>query len=120
VSLNAILNEALDSVPGAKFAGVIGTDGLSIELVFDSGDDSIDVGLAELELAALASTANATAQRLGSGRLLDMVIEAEALTFFASAVASSYFAVLAVPPDGSYGDARAAVNQIIRRIREEL
>ena len=120
MSLNAILNEALDTVEGAKFAGIVGTDGLSIEMVYDSADDSIDVGLAELELAALASTANATSQRLGSGKVLDMVIEAEDLTYFASMVASSYFAVLAMPADGSYGDARAAVNQMIRRIREEL
>jgi predicted regulator of Ras-like GTPase activity (Roadblock/LC7/MglB family) len=120
MSLTEILNEALDTVKGARFAGVVGTDGLSIEMVFEDSDDSIDVGLAELELAALASSATAASQRLGSGKVRDMVIEAEALTYLASMISAGYFAVLAMPTDGNLGRARFAVHQMVERMRKEL
>ena len=120
MSLTDILNEALDAVKGSKFAGVVGTDGLSVEMVFDNNDDSIDVGLAELELSALAASASAASQRLGSGKVHDMVIEAEAITYLATMISSGYFAVLAMPADGNLGRARFAVHQMVERVKEEL
>jgi predicted regulator of Ras-like GTPase activity (Roadblock/LC7/MglB family) len=120
MSLTDILNEALDSIPGARFAGVVGTDGLSIEMVFEELDDGFDVGLAELELATLAGAANAASQRLGTGRVHDMTVESEGLIYMATAVSAGYFAVLGIPTDANLGRARFAAHQMAERMRAEL
>lgn len=120
MSLTDILNEALDAIPGARFAGVVGTDGLSVEMVYDDGEDGFDVGLAELELAGLAASASAASNRLGTGRVRDMVVETEGMTYLGTMVSAGYFAVIGVPPDDNLGKARFTVHQIVERIREEL
>jgi predicted regulator of Ras-like GTPase activity (Roadblock/LC7/MglB family) len=120
MSLTDILYEALDSVPGARFAGVVGTDGLSIEMVYADGDDTYDLGLAELELATIAATVSAASGRIGSGHVLDLTIETEDLTFMASLIIPGYFAVLALPSDGDIGDARYTMRELLVRVEDEL
>lgn len=120
MSLNDILNDALDNLPGARFAGVVGTDGLSVEMVFTEGDDGLDIGVAELELASLAAMATAASQRLGTGRVRDLIVESEGLIFMATLVSPGYFAVLGLPTDANLGKARFTATQTVARIREEL
>ncbi|GAB4424359.1 MAG: hypothetical protein OHK0015_02990 [Chloroflexi bacterium OHK40] len=122
MSMTDILAEALEKVKGARFAGVVGTDGLSVEMAFADDDDDCDLELAEIELAALAASADAASDRIGSGRVRDLIIEADDLTYLASAIAPGYFAVLGVRSNGSLGVGRArfAVHQMVTRMREEL
>jgi predicted regulator of Ras-like GTPase activity (Roadblock/LC7/MglB family) len=120
MSLTDILNEALDAIPGARFAGVVGTDGLSVEMVFEDQDDGFDIGLAELELGALAAGATAASLRLGTGRVQDMLVETEGMAYLGSIVSPGYFAVLGLPADANLGRARFVVQQIVARIKDEL
>ncbi len=119
MSLSDILNQTLDQVAEAKFAGVVGIDGVGVELIFNEGDDGIDANLAELELAALAASATAASQRVGSGAVRAFTIEAEALTYLAALVTPGYFAVLGVHAENNER-MQAALAQLVERLREEL
>jgi predicted regulator of Ras-like GTPase activity (Roadblock/LC7/MglB family) len=119
VSLTDILNQTLDQVAEAKFAGVVGIDGVGVELIFNEGDDGIDANLAELELAALAASATNASSRIGSGGVLGFTIEAEALTYLAALVSPGYFAVLGVHAENN-DSSRAALATLVERLRGEL
>lgn len=120
MSLTAILHEALDNLPGARFAGVVATDGLAVEMAYADDDDDFDLDLAELELATIAANASAASGRIGSGRVRDLTIETEDLTYLASLIAPGYFAILGLPADGHLGKARFAVHQMVERMKGEL
>jgi predicted regulator of Ras-like GTPase activity (Roadblock/LC7/MglB family) len=120
MSLTDILNEAIDKISGALFAGVIGTDGLGVEMAYAGAGDDLDLELAELELGTVASAASAASARIGSGYVLDLTIETEELTYLAGMITPGYFAVLGVRPNASLGRARFAVRQMVERMRDEL
>jgi predicted regulator of Ras-like GTPase activity (Roadblock/LC7/MglB family) len=74
----------------------------------------------ELELAGLTSFASITASRLDMGRLYDLTIEADDLTYIISLIIPGYYAILGVRTNGSLGRARFAVRQMVARLQEEL
>lgn len=120
MSLTDILNEAVERVHGAKLAGVIGSDGLGVEMVMTDDDLPHDRDTAEIELAGLASTATLTASRLGAGKVRDIIVEADDLTYIASLITPGYFAVLGIKSNGNLGRARFAVRQMVSRLQNEL
>ena len=115
-----ILYEAVDEVNGAQFAGVIGTDGLPVQII--AADDDLPVNIEEIEhkLAQMTSALSRSAGRLGSGLVQDMVIESEELTYLASLVIPGYFAVLGITAEGNLGRARFAVHRMVYRLQSEL
>jgi len=120
MSMTDILNEAIDKVSGAQFAGVIGIDGLSVEMAFAGGGADFDLEIAEFELASIAANASAASDRIGSGQVRDIIVEAEELTYLAAAITPGYYAVLGVRSNGSLGRARFAVHQMVERMKTEL
>jgi predicted regulator of Ras-like GTPase activity (Roadblock/LC7/MglB family) len=120
MSLTDILNEAVNHVSGAQVAGVIGADGLGVELVMT--DDTLlpSYEETEIELAAIAASASACAIRLGAGTVRDIVVEADDLTYVASLITPGYFAVLGVRSNGNLGRARFAVRQMVSRLQDEI
>ncbi|WP_129631278.1 roadblock/LC7 domain-containing protein [Candidatus Oscillochloris fontis] len=120
MSLNEIINEAISTTSGALFAGVISTDGLGVEMVFTESDDHLDLELADLELSNLAAAAAAASERIGSGQLLDLMLETEDVTYLTSAITPGYYALMGVDPDASLGNARFAVRHMVSRIKKEL
>jgi predicted regulator of Ras-like GTPase activity (Roadblock/LC7/MglB family) len=120
MSLTDILNEAVERVSGAQLAGVIGTDGLGVEMVMADADPPYDRDNAEIELATLASSATLAAGRLGSGVVHDIIVEADKLTYLASLITPGYYAILGVKPNGNLGRARFAVHQMVSRLQNEL
>lgn len=120
MSLNAILCEVVDNLAGAELAGVIGTDGLSVEMALASDELPYDRTAAEYELSAIAATAELASERLGSGVVRDLIIEADDLTYMASIIIPGYYAVLAIRPTGNLGRARFTLRQMVSRIQNEL
>ncbi len=120
MSLSDILHEALASVPGTQIAGVIGTDGLRIEVVFADDDAGYDLELAELELATLTAAATAASQRVGSGYVLLLSLESEDLTYLAGLITPGYFALLVLFADSDIGQAHACLERLVERMRSEL
>ncbi|MFV9504936.1 MAG: hypothetical protein AB4911_10275 [Oscillochloridaceae bacterium umkhey_bin13] len=119
MSLIDLLDEALANQPDALLAGVIGTDGLRVELVY-TDDPEFDLELAELELATLAAQANAASLRIGSGSVLALTLESEGLIFCAELITPGYFAVIATLADSDLGLTREVLAGLVERVHTEL
>jgi predicted regulator of Ras-like GTPase activity (Roadblock/LC7/MglB family) len=115
-----ILYEAIDRVRGAEIAGIIGTDGMGVEMVVADAEVPYDPEEVEIELAGLASFASLTTARLDIGTLYDLILEADDLTYLVSLIIPGYFAVLGVRSESNLGRARFAVRQMVARLQDEL
>ncbi len=120
MSLTTILHNTLDLVNQAKFAGVVGTDGLGIEMVFVDEAAAYDLELAEIELATLAALATSASVRMGAGLARALTLETDALTFLALLITPDYFAVLGLPAGADAAHARGVLEQMVERMRAEL
>ncbi len=123
MTINTILTETIQSVKGAQFAGIVGTDGLSVAMAHHpaAAELDLDLDLADLELAELASRAVAAADRMGVGYVRDLVIETDAMLMLASYIIPGYYAVLGVLSEiANLGKARFALQAMVERVRAEL
>ena len=120
MSLSTILFEAVEDVSNAQFAGLVGTDGIAIEMVSLSDDLPINLEEIEVELATLTAAVSQSTSRLRSGRLQDLVLESEELTCFAAQVIPGYYAVLGMLNDGNHNRARFAIDRLVYRLQREL
>jgi predicted regulator of Ras-like GTPase activity (Roadblock/LC7/MglB family) len=118
MSFADILNQALEQVRGAQFAGVVSADGLGVDVV--TLDTSYDPKVTELELSEVAAALNGAAQRMSSGSVRDFLIEAEHATYVASQVMPGYYAVIGIEPETHLGRARFAAKQMAQRLQNEL
>ena len=118
MSFANILNEALEQVRGAQFAGVVSADGLGVDVV--TADTACDPVVAELELGEVAAALNGASQRLSGGSVRDFLIESERMTYVASQVMPGYYAVIGIDPETHLGRARFAAKQIAQRLQHEL
>lgn len=119
MNLTELLNRVVEEVHGAQLAGIVGTDGLGVEMVVVD-DESIDRARTEIELGELAAVASAAASRLQAGELRDLIVEAEGRTFLAAAISRGYFAVLGISTNGNLGRARFALHQMVERLRDVI
>lgn len=120
MNLTDILYEAVDALSGAQFAGLIGTDGVPVELVAADDDLPVDLEEIEVELISMASAVGRLSDRLGSGLVQDIVVESEDLTYFTSLVIPGYFAILGVMADTNFSRARFTIDRMVYRIQSEL
>jgi predicted regulator of Ras-like GTPase activity (Roadblock/LC7/MglB family) len=123
MNVTTILNETITSVKGAQFAGIVGTDGLGVAMAYhpDAAELDLDIELAELELAELASRATAAAARIGAGFVRDLVIETDVLLMLAIQIMPGYYGVLGVLNEmANLGKARFALQAMVERLRTEL
>lgn len=120
MTLTGILYDAMDYIGNAEIAGIVGTDGLSVELVISVDSPYEDIDALELEIAGLAANVNATTMRLGTGPTLDLLIESDYLIYLLALVTPGYYAVLGVPPDTNIGRARFVIRQMVQRFQTEL
>jgi predicted regulator of Ras-like GTPase activity (Roadblock/LC7/MglB family) len=120
MGLTDILYDTIDRIQDAQLAGVIGTDGLSVEMVLLDGDLPHSQDEAEMELSRLIMAAADTAARLSGGMANDLILETDYATYLVSYVAPGYYAVLGVNPGGSLGRARFALRQMVGIMLEEL
>lgn len=115
-----ILYETVDEVAGAKLVGVIGTDGLPVELILDDEYVSHNHETTEMELARLLVSASRTADHMDAGNVYDLIMETDSLTYLLSLVAGNYYAVLGITPDSDLGHARSMLHFMIERFQTEL
>ncbi|ACL26060.1 hypothetical protein [Chloroflexus aggregans] len=123
MNVTTILNETITSVKGAQFAGIVGTDGLGVAMAYHpaTAELDLDIELAELELAELASRATAAAARIGAGFVRDLVIETDVLLMLAIQIMPGYYGVLGVLSEmANLGKARFALQAMVERLRTEL
>jgi predicted regulator of Ras-like GTPase activity (Roadblock/LC7/MglB family) len=117
MNLTEILTRVVEDLHGAQMAGIVGTDGLGVEIVIADGQ-SMNRETAELELGELAAVATRAATQLQAGQLRDLILEGDEQTYLAAAVTPGYFAVLGIGTNGNLGRARFALRQMVERLRD--
>jgi predicted regulator of Ras-like GTPase activity (Roadblock/LC7/MglB family) len=115
-----ILLDTLDQLPGSLLAGVVGLDGLRIEMIAFEDDLPHDREEAEAELSALVAAVNTATERLRAGRTIDMIIQSEDMTYILALIIPGYYAVIGMQPGESVGRARFAINDLVNRLLDEL
>lgn len=115
-----ILYDAIDRLSTAQLAGIIGTDGISVDMVMLDGDLPHNREDVEIELSGLAAMASATAGRLRMGLVNELIIDTDYLTYLIGLITPGYYAVLGVERDSSLGRARFELREIVSRILNEL
>ncbi len=120
MSLLDMLYETADQVGGLVMAGVIGTDGLGVEMIMDESISPHSYETADLELAWLVAQVSRAADNLAVGSMRGMVLETDSMTYVLSQVLPNYYVVMGVDPEANVERARFAVWQMVERIRHEL
>jgi predicted regulator of Ras-like GTPase activity (Roadblock/LC7/MglB family) len=120
MGLYDVLTDAVENVQGAKLAGIVGTDGLGVEMVLHDVDEYFDSNLAEIEIGGLAAAASAATERMQAGQMRDLIVEAEQLTYLATQIIPGYYAVLGLSPNGNLGRARFAMRQLVTKLQETM
>lgn len=115
-----ILYETVEIIEGARLAGVIGTDGVSVEMIMDEETMPHSYETAEIELGWLVNAAAQALQRMQAGTLYDMVLETEQFTYILSLITEGYYAVIGLLAGSDLTSARDAIHLMVERFQEEL
>ncbi len=115
-----ILQDTLESTPGTLLVGIIGTDGIPVEMVSRTNDLPYGEDEANDELSRLTATLAEAVARLGSGRLYDVLLESDDMNYLIARIIPGYYAVLAVEPATNLGAARNAVHDLLEALLDEL
>lgn len=116
-----MLTEAMESVEGAHLVGLVGLDGIPVEVVNNDGDSDLEAREEmAVQLASLMGAVNRGANYLDGGAIKDVIIEAESRTFLASMLDDSYFLLIVLGSEGSMGRGRFELRQIMGRLRREV
>lgn len=115
-----ILNEAVEQNGSVLIAGIIGSDGMGVEMVMNGEELPHDHLIAELELAAFTNAAATIADRLGVGHVYDLVMETDEMTYLISYVITGYYAVVGIMPEADMVRAKHTIWQLIDRVNMEL
>ncbi len=116
---DGILYDTLERLNGALLAGVIGADGLHVDMVVYDDDLPHESYDAEAELSALAVAASAAAERLNVAPLTTIILETSYMTYIIAAIVPGYYGVLGVQAN-SLGPARFALREMVERLLSEL
>jgi predicted regulator of Ras-like GTPase activity (Roadblock/LC7/MglB family) len=123
LSIREILNNAVENIEGAYAAGLIGTDGIPVEIVEAEADERDDIEANEqmaIELGGLMGALNRSATKLEGGKIKDFVINAAERTFIASMVDKEYFMVVILNSEGNLGRARFELKHAISKMKREV
>lgn len=115
-----ILQDTLERVPGTLLVGIIGTDGIPVEMVSRNDDLPYGEDEANDELSRLTATLAEAVARLGSGRLYDVLLESDDMVYLIARIIPGYYAVLAVEPETNLGEARSAIHDLLEALLDEL
>lgn len=120
MGMHEVLTEAVEHVQGARLAGIVGTDGLGVEMVLNNVEADFDAHLAEIEIGGLASAAAQATQRMNAGAMREFIVEAETLTYLASQIIPGYYAVMGMTSNGNLGRARFALHQLVSKLQTTM
>lgn len=115
-----ILYDTLDDTPGSLMAGIIGVDGLSVEMVAYEDDLPYDRYAVEAELSVVVANISQSVHQLSAKPVQDVIIQTEELTYLLSRIIPGYYAVLGVETNGGLGRSRYALHELVDRLLDEL
>lgn len=106
-----VLAAVMEQVPGAILAGLLGTDGVGVQVLLGAEWQETDTQAVEVELAALGAAVQAAAAGLQAEPGPEFFLGTAQANFLGMMVDPAYFLVLGLPTDGDLEQARAALNQ---------
>jgi predicted regulator of Ras-like GTPase activity (Roadblock/LC7/MglB family) len=115
-----VLYDTVEQVDGARLVGIIGTDGLRVEMILDEEYVPHSHEAAEMELALLVAQAAQAAEALNVGNAYELMLETDELVYFLSMITPDYYAVLAISLDSDLATAQTAVRQMVERFQTEF
>ncbi len=121
--IREILNNTVESIEGAHAAGLVGTDGIAVEIVEAEADERGNSEANEemaIELAGLMGALNRSANKLEGGKIKDFIINAADRTFIAAMVDKEYFMVVVLNAEGNLGRALFELKRAVGKLKHEV
>jgi|SRR5215510_8673521 len=100
------LEKIVEKTDGSIGALIMGADGLSVETFFPGGSSETNLDVAAAEFTSVVQRASKSAADLDLGKLKEMVIHLDRVTFILRFFSRDYFVLLALAADGNVGRAR--------------
>lgn len=100
------LESIVENTDGSLGALIMGADGLSVEKYFNEEGAHANLDVVAAEFTSLVRSAGKSANELALGRLRELVVALDTVTFVMRLFNKDYFAVLALRSDGNLGRGR--------------
>ncbi len=113
-----ILNRISNRIDGAVALSLVAKDGMPVETFNSNPDLDLDVLAAEL-VSQLRSISN-NHRELDVGDVQQLSVSTDRLTLMVSSVASDYYLLLVLGPEGNYGKARFELRRARLLLEGEL
>ena len=98
------LSRISERIEGALALSLVAKDGIAVESV--SSDPDLDLEVLAAELVAQARAIAENHRELEVGEVQQFAVTTDRLTLMVSSVATDYYLLLVLGPDGNYGRAR--------------
>lgn len=116
------LETICNQVEGAIAAGIMGFDGIAVEVheAVPPDPEGVNVGSAMVEYSNIFGQLRTAAQHLQAGEASELTLRTEKLAAVARVVSPDYFVAVALAPDGNVGKARYALRISAGKLAAEL
>lgn len=98
------LSQISNRIDGALALSLVAKDGIPVESV--SSDSGLDLEVLAAELIAQVRSITENHRELEVGEVQQLSVTTDRLTLMVSSVASDYYLLLVLGPEGNYGKAR--------------
>jgi predicted regulator of Ras-like GTPase activity (Roadblock/LC7/MglB family) len=112
------LNRITSQIEGALALSLVARDGIPVESV--STDPGLDLEVLAAELVSQVRSITENHRELEVGEVRQLSVTTDRLTLMVSSVASDYYLLLVLGPDGNYGKARFELRRARLLLEGEL
>jgi predicted regulator of Ras-like GTPase activity (Roadblock/LC7/MglB family) len=112
------LSRISDRIEGVLALSLVAKDGIAVESV--SSDPELDLEVLAAELVAQARAIAENHRELEVGEVQQFSVTTDRLTLMVSSVATDYYLLLVLGPEGSYGRARFELKRARLLFESEL
>lgn len=118
-----VLYDIVGRTEGCLGALIMGTDGIAVEKVWQTGTATAAVNNLEVavaEFASLIKNARRASGEMGFGRLDEATFSGESGVFLLRFVSRDYFIAAVLTPNGNFGRGRYELNRAELLLKKEL
>ncbi len=118
MTFGEVLEDTARSVEGLVAVGLVGLDGIGVEMLLADGVEGVDHEEVEVELAGMVSSLNRSLNAMSAGKTRELILEADNLCYLLSMVDPNYFLAFIMSAGTNLGRARFEMRRTAQRIRE--
>lgn len=119
MDFNEVVANIVESVHGGLAAVIMASDGIAVADYVKPGE-SLDIQTLGVEYSGVLSEMKKASEVLEAGKLEEVTICSESLTFIIRLITDEYFIALALSPEGNYGKGRYLVRVTAPELVEEF